>query len=372
MKEKFSCQKKIKDLKDLLWDVAIIGAGPAGGSLAISLAGENHRVLLIDKETFPRDKICGDLIATYIFKRLKELGIYESICQKGYELKKSDVYKKNYDIFSQDFYKPLLLKSTETSDEIKGPIILKRSVLDAIIAEKSVKNGSVFLKGTVTQIDPQNSHVSLSLEGSDKTIKSKIAVIATGADIKLLKSLDMIEEAKASAVALQCYVNSDCHIEGTIFYYDFHENPAGYCWIFPMGNKIYNTGCITAIQNKNTNIKKVFNDFLSTFPQAKELLSNGEIISKISGEKLRWGLTGTKMSGPGNVMAIGETIGSTRPDSGEGIGRAILSAKFASHVINETLMSGDFSHMRKYPSLLEKSLFSVRKGDVEGIDYRDE
>ncbi|MEQ8222173.1 MAG: FAD-dependent oxidoreductase [Candidatus Eremiobacterota bacterium] len=54
MKEKFSSQQRIEDLKDILWDVTIIGAGPAGSSLAISLAGKNHRVLLLDKETFPR------------------------------------------------------------------------------------------------------------------------------------------------------------------------------------------------------------------------------------------------------------------------------------------------------------------------------
>jgi len=356
IQEKFSSQKGIEELTDLLWDVAIIGAGPAGSSLAVSLAAENHRVLVLDKETFPREKICGDLIAVYVFERLKKLGVYETICRKGYEVRNSYIYKKNYDFSSPDFYKPVLLKTTETSDRMKGPILLKRSVLDAIIAEKSVENGAVFVKGKVVRIDPQNSAVSLSLEGSDKTIKPRIIVIATGADVRLLKSLDMIEETRPSAVSLQCYVKSEYHMEGTVFYYDLYQNPGGYCWIFPMGDGTYNTGCITAIDNKGmkTNLKKVFNDFLSAFPLAKELLSNGEIISKISGAKSRWGLTETKIPGSGNVMAIGESIGSTSPGSGEGIGRAILSAEIASDVINEALKSGDFSPLRKYFSLLEK------------------
>jgi len=356
IQEKISSQKGMEELTDLLWDVAVIGAGPAGGSLAVSLAGEKHRVLLIDKESFPRNKVCGDLIATYIFERLKELGVYESICKEGHELKKSDIYKKNYDFSSPGFYKSAVIKSTETPDNMKGPIILKRSVLDAIIAEKSVENGSLFIKGKVTQIIPHNGNVSLSLEGYDKTIRSRLAVIATGTDMRLLKSLDMVEEIRPSAVSLQCYLKSDYHLQSSVFYYDLHENPTGYCWIFPMGNRTYNTGCITAMEarGRKADLKNIFNDFLITFPLAKELMSNGEIISKISGGKLRWGLTGTKFSGPGNVIAIGESIGSTSSGSGEGIGRAIYSAKIAAGVINKSLKSGDFSQMRDYPSLLEK------------------
>lgn len=359
MKEKFTSQKRIEELNDCLWDVTIIGAGPAGASLAISLAGENHRVLLLDKETFPRDKLCGDLIATYIFERLKKLDVYDSICKKGHELRKSDIYKKNYDFCSTDFYKSELLKSTETPDGLKGPVILKRSVLDSIIAEKSVEKGAIFVKGYITEIEQEKSNISISLKNSDKTIKSKIAVIATGADIRLLKGLELIEEGKSSAVALQCYVKSDFYIEGTVLYYDLYENPGGYCWIFPMGNKIYNTGSMITIENrvKNRALREIFNDFVSAFPPAEKLLKNGEIISKISYGKSRWGLTGIKSSWPGNIMAIGETIGSTLPGLGEGIGRAILSAKIASEVINETLKSGDFSHMKKYPLLLKEKLY---------------
>lgn len=356
MEEIISSQKGIEELSDLLWDVAIIGAGPAGGSLAISLAEENHRVLLLDRETFPRNKICGDLIATYIFERLRELGVFERICRKGYELKKSDVYRMNYDFSSPDFFKPVVVKSTETPDGMNGPIILKRSILDSLIAEKSVENGSLFVKANITRIDPQDGAVSLSLEGSNMTIKSRIAVIATGADVRLLKSLDMIEDTRPSAVSLQCYMKSDYHMEGTIFYYDLHENPGGYCWIFPMGNGTYNTGCITALEKvgNRMNLRKILADFLSTFSIARELLSRGEIISKISGGKLRWGLIGTKSRGPGNILAIGESIGSTSPGSGEGIGKAIFSASLASDVIHEALQSGDLSPAGKYEELLRK------------------
>ena len=45
-----------------LFDVVIVGAGPAGSSAAISLARRGYAVALIDKEQFPREKLCGDFI----------------------------------------------------------------------------------------------------------------------------------------------------------------------------------------------------------------------------------------------------------------------------------------------------------------------
>ena len=43
-------------------DVAIVGAGPAGSSAAIALARRGYDVVLIDKQQFPREKLCGDFV----------------------------------------------------------------------------------------------------------------------------------------------------------------------------------------------------------------------------------------------------------------------------------------------------------------------
>ncbi|MGH9060782.1 MAG: NAD(P)/FAD-dependent oxidoreductase, partial [Acidimicrobiales bacterium] len=56
-------------------DVAVVGAGPAGAAAAITLARSGHRVVMVDKAVFPRDKCCGDGLTTGALRRLEALGL---------------------------------------------------------------------------------------------------------------------------------------------------------------------------------------------------------------------------------------------------------------------------------------------------------
>lgn len=60
---------------DVLADVAVVGAGPAGSAAALSLARQGRRVLLVDKARFPRDKCCGDGLTTAALRYLDHAGL---------------------------------------------------------------------------------------------------------------------------------------------------------------------------------------------------------------------------------------------------------------------------------------------------------
>ncbi|MBI2531387.1 MAG: FAD-dependent monooxygenase [Deltaproteobacteria bacterium] len=64
-------------------DVVIIGAGPAGSSSAISLARLGYSVALLDKEQFPRDKLCGDFINPSNWPILRALGVDKEILARA-------------------------------------------------------------------------------------------------------------------------------------------------------------------------------------------------------------------------------------------------------------------------------------------------
>ncbi len=65
--------------------IAIIGAGPAGTSLAIRLARENFKVCLIERERFPRQKLCGEFISPECLRHFRELGVFEEMLTAGGE-----------------------------------------------------------------------------------------------------------------------------------------------------------------------------------------------------------------------------------------------------------------------------------------------
>ena len=67
------------------FDVAIIGAGPAGAAAAISLASKGYHVVLIDKEKFPRDKLCGDFINPVNWPILRELEVDSDILSSEHD-----------------------------------------------------------------------------------------------------------------------------------------------------------------------------------------------------------------------------------------------------------------------------------------------
>ena len=60
---------------ELITDVIIIGAGPAGCASAIELANQGLQVIMLDKAKFPRDKCCGDGLTTDALRILEDLGL---------------------------------------------------------------------------------------------------------------------------------------------------------------------------------------------------------------------------------------------------------------------------------------------------------
>ena len=67
------------------FDVAIIGAGPAGSSAAIQLATKGYSVALLDKEQFPREKLCGDFLNPVNWPLLRELKVERAVLARPHE-----------------------------------------------------------------------------------------------------------------------------------------------------------------------------------------------------------------------------------------------------------------------------------------------
>ena len=65
------------------WDVAVVGAGPAGATAALHLARRGLRVALVDRHRFPRDKVCGDALIPDAIHALERCGLYDTVRAHG-------------------------------------------------------------------------------------------------------------------------------------------------------------------------------------------------------------------------------------------------------------------------------------------------
>jgi len=328
---------------DQLWDVTIVGAGPAGSTAAIHLASLGHRILLIDKEDFPRDKICGDGLIADSINALKRIGLYESVRNLGYETDMGTVFSPSRIRF-----------------DVPGQFMtLKRFLLDGLIAQRAMENGAQFIRGKVAGVRAQSDHtVLLDVAGSNEPIRSKIVFLATGANVELASKLGLITQPGPSAVALRCYVRSRFKVEQLVISYDRSITP-GYAWIFPLGNGEYNVGCGIRYKENDShraNLRSAFKNFIKSFPMASDMFAQLESVTPLRGAMLRCGLTGAQAVGSDNILLLGEMIGATFPFTGEGIGKAMESGEIAADVAHHALESGDFSHLSEYPRRLQREL----------------
>jgi len=163
------------------WDVVIIGAGPAGATAGLHLARKGRRVLLIDQHNFPRDKVCGDALIPDALQCLRRSELYDLVDQHAYSVPTLRLYSPNRHM-------------VDLPGEFKT---IKRYELDYILVQGAVNKGAHFCKAKVRSVNPDIDNLArIELSDTENPVRAKVAIIATGADVALLKSLDVLSSTK--------------------------------------------------------------------------------------------------------------------------------------------------------------------------------
>jgi menaquinone-9 beta-reductase len=329
-------------------DIIIIGAGPAGAACALQLRYSPHlRVILLDKATFPRPKVCGDAIGGHSIKTLLK------VCPE----------------LLDDFREfPLKTRTRQTQIFVnrRKPFFIKwvneaycctRTDFDNFLFEgvkKWAKNVDVVENFTVHHIERNLPDGRENTEGvtvwdknANKSYTAKIIIGADGAHSVVAKQLTnnrMEHHHHSAAVRLYFEGVADMQTDTTEIYLSKAFMP-GYLWVFPVSDTVTNVGfgmLSEEISKREINLRKALFEFIDQMPVLKAKFNAATPISKIEGFGLPMGSRRVTMSGDGFLLT-GDAASLIDPASGDGIGNAIVSGIFAADKAIEALEKNDFS-----------------------------
>ncbi len=294
-----------------IFDVAVIGGGPAGAAASYFLAGQNKKVILLEKKTLPRYKTCGGGIVYRVntILPLEINKIAERLCHVA------EIYDHRAKL------KFITRRNT--------PIItmVMRDSFDNYLLEEAKRNGATVLENFfVAELQEYSSYVEVLSDKKD-SIKAKYIVAADGAGGVISRKIYSPNDV-VRMPALECEVHVD---EETFAKYkdtarfDFDILPNGYGWIFPKQDHL-SVGIIRMKSSSKVNLNEML-DMYFEFLGLNKITKNERHGFLIPMNKKN------RVFAKGRIILAGDAAAIADPVTGEGISNAILSGKFAAEAI---------------------------------------
>lgn len=330
-------------MSDKKFDVIIVGAGPAGTASAIKLAKSGLNVALLDKATFPRDKICGDALSVDVINQLEMLS--DKLAEQ-FGILENKIPSYGVKIFSPDHNHidiPFIYKNVKSCGYISP-----RVDFDALLFQhvKRYSNIHIYENCTVTDTDITNDEALLLT--SLGTFSGKIIIGADGAQSVIAKiSGDIKVEKEHYSAGLRVYYEgvSEFHMENFIELHFFKDILPGYLWIFPLSGNKANVGIgmlSSTVSKKKINLKLILQNLIKTHPHLKERFKDARPLETIKGYGLPLGSKKRNVSGAHFLLA-GDAAALIDPFSGEGIANAIRSGRIAAEHVIKCFEQNNFS-----------------------------
>jgi menaquinone-9 beta-reductase len=322
-------------------DIIIIGAGPAGTTCALQLRNAPHlRVILLDKATFPRPKVCGDAIGGHSMKMLLKY------CPELVEDFRAFPFKTRtrQTQFFVNNQKPFFIRW------VNEAYCCTRTDFDNFLFEsvkKYAKNVKIVENFSAHLIEQNTEGVTVWDKNSSKSYKAKIIIGADGAHSVVAKQLTDTRMAHHHhSAAVRTYFEGVTNVqEDTTEVYLSKSFTPGYLWVFPVSDTVVNVGfgmLSEEISKRDVNLRKALFEFIEQTPTLKTKFNSAKQVGKIEGFGLPMGTRRVPMSGEGFLL-IGDAASLIDPASGDGIGNAIASGIFAAEKAVEACSKNDFS-----------------------------
>ncbi|TYK46199.1 geranylgeranyl reductase family protein [Actinomadura decatromicini] len=335
-------------------DVIVVGAGPAGSAVARHLAGSGLDVLVLEKSSFPREKVCGDGLTPRAVDELRALGV---------------------DLTGPGWFpnKGIRLVGAGRRLEIAWPdgpgLTRTRAGLDELLARHAAAAGATLWEDTKV-IGPVHADGRVTgVRTAGGVEHARVVIAADGASSRLSVALGVrARRDRPIGIAGRRYYRSPRHDDDHLEIW-LDLAPAGYGWVFGMGDGTCNVG-VALLRGEHPDYHGLLARWLATLPRDWGFTEDGAT-GPLRGAALPMGFSRQPHYLPG-LLLVGDSGGMVNPSNGEGIAYALEAARIAAEVVAKASSAPVPERvLRTYPAALKRANggpFTLGRAFTRAID----
>ena len=335
-------------MTDSRHDVIVIGGGPAGCTVAALVAQSGRKVLLLEREKFPRFKI-GESLMPGTYWTLKRLGMLEKMKASHFPKKFSVQFYNKTGKASMPFY---FFENDPHESSTTWQVL--RSEFDQLLMENAQEKGAeVMQEASVHDIlfdgDKAVGVRARLADGSVKDFSAQVIVDASGQSALLSRKLKLADrDPKLKKAAVYSHFKGalrDPGIDEGATLVLHTTNQEAWFWYIPLPNDVVSVGVVGSLdyllQSRDDDPQKIFEDEMAICPPLPRRVKNAKQLFPMKVTK-DFSYRSRQVSGHGWVL-VGDAFGFLDPIYSSGVFLALKSGELAADAINEAFEKGDFS-----------------------------
>jgi flavin-dependent dehydrogenase len=351
------------------FDVIVMGGGPAGSSVAGILAREGRKVILFEKEIFPRHHI-GESLMTDTYWTFRRLGLLEKLKESPFVRKYSVQFANAAGKESRPFY---FFEAVHHESAVTWQVT--RAQFDHLLINHAADQGVTVHQGVlVKQVlfeDDRAVGVEVQMQdGTREQFFAKVVVDATGQAAMLSNKFRWrVRDPKLKKAVLYSYFKG-AHREpdlngGATLVLRTEAGSGGWFWYIPLENDITSVGIVAdpeyLLKGRGQDLAKILNEEIEKCEPCRKRVAGGTRVDKIY-SILDYSYRSKHNSGNGFII-IGDAYGFLDPIYSSGVLLALKMAELAADAIHDAFNHDDFSAERlgQYQAKLDRGIESMRK-----------
>jgi len=351
------------------YDVIVIGGGPAGSTVASILAREGRKVVLFEKEQFPRHHI-GESLMTDTYFTFQRMGLLEKLKQSPFVRKYSVQFANSAGKESRPFY---FFEGRHHESAVTWQVT--RAQFDLMLIEHAAEQGAaVYQETPIKQVlfDQGRAYgvEARMADGSLQQFKAPVVVDATGQTAMLSNKMGWrVRDPKLKKAVLYSYFKG-AHREpdlngGATLVLRTPKGSNGWFWYIPLENDITSVGVVADPEylhkGRGKDLTKIFYEEIEKCESCRRRLSGATRTDKIY-SIIDYSYRSKSCAGDGFIL-IGDAYGFLDPIYSSGVLLALKMAELAADSIHDAFNNNDFSAARlgQFQSKLDKGIESMRK-----------